>query len=69
MALRDLSLFDWARMGDEMTRRECEAIALALPHDATFIGLKAHAYCGREHRIAHFRLGEGEQTTEFVLVP
>jgi hypothetical protein len=49
MALRDLSLSDWAHMGDEMARGECEAIAQALPHGATFNGLKAHAYCGREY--------------------
>jgi hypothetical protein len=69
MALRDLSLSDWADMGDEMARGECEAIAQALPHGATFNGLKAHAYCGREYRIARFRLGDGEEAAEFVLVP
>jgi hypothetical protein len=69
MALRDLSLSDWAHMGDEMARGECEAIAQALPRGATFNGLKAHAYCGREYRIARFRLGDGEEAAEFVLVP
>src|SRR5262252_8019178 len=69
MALRDLSLSDWAHMSDEMARGECDAIAQALPHGATFNGLKAHAYCGREHRIARFRLGDGEEAADFVLVP
>jgi hypothetical protein len=69
MALRDLSLSDWAHMGDEMARHQCEAIVRALPFDVTFIRLEAHAYCGREHRIARFRLGDGEEAAEFVLVP
>ena len=69
MAFRDLSVADWTHMGDEMARRECEAIARALPHGATFNGLEAHSYCGCEHRIARFRVGDGEEAAEFVLGP
>src|SRR5262245_818083 len=69
MSLRDLSVSDWADMGDEMARRECEGLARMLPHGLIFSGLEAHAYCGREHRIARFRLRESEEAIEFVLVP
>jgi hypothetical protein len=52
-----------------MAHRRCEALARALPHGVTFAGLEAHAYCGRAHRIARFRLHGGDDATEFVLVP
>jgi hypothetical protein len=69
MTLRDLSLSDWMRMSEELAWRECEVLAQALPHRAAFNGINAHSYCGREHRIARFRIGDGERAAEFVLVP
>jgi hypothetical protein len=66
MTLRDLSLSDWMRMIEKLAWRECEALAQTLPQGATFNGLNAHFYCGREHRIAQFSVGDGGRAAEFV---
>jgi hypothetical protein len=69
MSLRDLSVSDWAGMRDDVARRECEAMARALPHGLEFSDLKMHEYCGRTHRIARFIRSEAGDLAQFVLVP
>jgi hypothetical protein len=58
---------DWARMSDGVARRECEALARALPHGLEFNGLEIYDYCGRTHRIARF--ARRDDLIQFVLVP
>lgn len=69
VTLRNLTMLDWARMSDEMARRECDGLARSLPQGLKFDGLEAHAYCGREHRIARFSRREPGKGADFVLVP
>jgi len=69
LSLRDFSVLDWSRMSDGVARRECEALARALPHGLEFEDLKTHDYCGRTHRIAYFDGKEGGDLVQFVLVP
>lgn len=69
MALWDLSLADWARLGDEAARRECEQLARTLPHGLKLASLKEHSYCGRTHRVARFDRREAGDLAHFVLVP
>jgi hypothetical protein len=65
------ALSDWTNTSDAVARRDCEALARALPHGLRFAGLEAHSYCGRSHRIARFRLPDSASggSVDFVLVP
>jgi len=69
MPLRDLSVADWARMSDELARRECESLARTLPHGLEFAGLQGHSYCGLGHRVARFSITEVAGLAHFVLIP
>ena len=67
--LAELTLSDWARMRDEVARRECEELAGRLPYDLQLTGLADHSYCGHTHRVARFSLKEKGGYAQFVLVP
>jgi hypothetical protein len=69
MSLRDLCLSDWARMSDEVARRECEALARSLPHGLQVDALVMHEFGGRRHRVASFSRGDVGDLIQFVLVP
>jgi hypothetical protein len=56
-------------MSDSIARRECEALARALPHELELKDLKAREYCGRTHRVAYFDCKEAGDLVQFVLVP